>query len=81
MLQYLFDFRTIPIIFLIFVQSDIFSSNQVSTKFEQVLVEFTFISYLISVSNSSNPGKRLFSKPKEFSSCHNSDHVQFLKLG
>ena len=81
MLQYLFDFRTISIIFLILVQSDIFFSNQVATKFEQVLVEFTFFSYLISVSNPPNPGKQLFSKPKEFSSCHNLDHVPFMKLG
>ena len=35
-------FRTIPMILFILIQSDILSSNQANTKFEQVLLTFTF---------------------------------------
>ena len=49
-------FRTIPMILFILVQSDILSSNQANTEFEQVLVRFTFTSCLISGSYSSKLG-------------------------
>ena len=45
--------RTIPMILFVLVQSDILSSNQANTEFEQVLVTFTFTSCLISGLDSS----------------------------
>ena len=63
-------FRTIPIILFIIVQSDILSSNQVNTEFEQVLVTFTFTSCLISGSDSSTLGQLSFPKDQDSSGCH-----------
>ena len=63
-------FRTIPMIFFILLQSDILSSNQVNTEFEQVRVTFTFTSCLISVSDSSKLGQLSIFKGQDSSGCH-----------
>ena len=63
-------FRTIPMIPFILVQSDILSSNQANTEFQQVLVTFTFTSCLISGSDSSKLGQLFFSKDQDSSGCH-----------
>ena len=57
-------------VLFILVQSDILSSNQANTEFDQVLVTFTFTSCLISGSDSSELGQPSFSKDQDSSGCH-----------